>query len=185
MPFRPVTLGVVVAALLAIARGADALAQESPGWVDLQINGVLATDTNEGVDVKLADMSDRLRSLFSYTTYRLVSHQDGLIEFGTVVAFTLPGGRILNVQPRGMVDDMIAMQLVMFQGAEPIMTTELRLKNRGTLMVGGPRYEKGMLIVSIAANTTRRRDKNRLPAASAAADTARGQKGAQIPAARQ
>ncbi|MGH7948278.1 MAG: hypothetical protein ACREQF_03530, partial [Candidatus Binataceae bacterium] len=130
---HPVTLGVFVA-VLSVIGAAGAQGQEAPHWVDLQINCVLATDTDEGVDVRLAEMGDRLRSLFSYTTYRLVSHQDGLTEFGRVVAFTLPGGRILNVQPRGVVDDMIAMELVMFQGAEPMMTTELRLKNRGMLI---------------------------------------------------
>ncbi|MGH7865794.1 MAG: hypothetical protein ACREQB_12445 [Candidatus Binataceae bacterium] len=183
MPVRAPTVGLVVAAALAVACG-GALAQQAPSWVDLQINCVVATDTNEGVDVKLADMGERLRSLFSYTTYRLVSRQDGLTEFGTMVAFTLPGGRILNVQPRGVMNDMIAMQLVMFQGAEPIMTTELRLKNRGMLIVGGPRYEKGMLIISIAANMSRRRDKNRSPGSTATADASRPAKSVEAPAAR-
>jgi len=31
------------------------------------------------------------------------------------------------------------------------MTTDLKLKNTGTLIVGGPRYEQGMLIISTAA----------------------------------
>ncbi len=178
------SFGVLVV-MLVMGAAADALAQEKQRWVDLQVDCVLATDTNEGVDVRLAPpMGPRLRSLFSYTTFRLVSHQNGLTEFGRMVAFTLPGGRILNVQPRGVDDDMIAMELVMFQGAVPMMTTEFRLKNRGVLMIGGPRYEKGMLIISIAANTTDSRPKGKSTTAAAAARAVPTEKSANAPAAR-
>ncbi|HXN85075.1 MAG TPA: hypothetical protein VN867_03340, partial [Candidatus Binataceae bacterium] len=48
--------------------------------------------------------------------------------------------------------DMIDMELVLFQGERPLMTTDLKLRNHGILIVGGPRYEQGMLIISIAAD---------------------------------
>jgi len=35
-----------------------------------------------------------------------------------------------------------------------MMTTDLKLKNNGTLIVGGPRYEQGMMIISIGASTS-------------------------------
>jgi hypothetical protein len=155
------SLRLLVIAAFVMATSSGALAQSrTRGWVDLQVDCVVASDTNEGVDERLKAMGDRLRSLFNYSTYRLVSHQSGLTEFGRMIEFNLPGGRILNVQPRGIIDDMIAMQLILFQGPEPMMTTELRLKNHGMLIVGGPRYEKGMLIISIAANTTEPRPKS-------------------------
>jgi len=48
--------------------------------------------------------------------------------------------------------DMIVMEMTLFQGEQPLMTTELKLRNHGVLMVGGPRYEEGMLILSISAD---------------------------------
>lgn len=121
--------------------------------VSVHVDSVVASDTNEGVDTRLASMGQRLHSLFNYSTYRLVSHQDSQTEIGNLVSFNLPGGRILHVQPREVVGDMISMELVLFQGERPLMTTDLKLRDHGMLIVGGPRYEQGMLIISIGAET--------------------------------
>ena len=71
-----------------------------------------------------------------------------------MIAFTLPGGKTLHVQPRAIDGDMIAMEIVLFDGTRPMMTTDLKLRNNGTLIVGGPRYERGMMIISIGASTS-------------------------------
>ena len=71
---------------------------------------------------------------------------------GGTLAFDLPGGRILHVEPSGIDGDMISMELVLFQGPRPVMTTDLKLRNHGVLILGGPRYEQGMLIVEIGAD---------------------------------
>ncbi len=122
--------------------------------VNLHVDSVVASDTHEGVDPQLpAPMGPRLQSLFSYTTFRLVSHQDKQTEVGQLLSFELPGGRILHVSPHEVQGNMIAMELVLFQGERPMMTTDLKLRNHGVLIVGGPRYEQGMLIISIGADT--------------------------------
>src|SRR5262249_46374860 len=125
----------------------------SPRQVRVHVDSVMAADTNEGIDSRLAPLRPKLQGLFSYTTYSLVSHQDGLTECGKMIAFMLPGGKILNIQPRAVDGDMIAMEIVLFDGTRPMMTTDLKLKNNGTLIVGGPRYENGMMIISIGAST--------------------------------
>jgi hypothetical protein len=43
--------------------------------------------------------------------------------------------------------------LVVFDGARPVMTTDLKLMNHGILIVGGPRYQQGMLLTIIATDT--------------------------------
>ncbi len=97
-------------------------------------------------------MGPRLHSLFSYTTYHLVSHQEEQTPVGSQITFSLPGGRILHVQPEGVEGNMISMELILFQGERPVMTTDLKLRNHGVLLIGGPRYEQGMLIISIGAD---------------------------------
>lgn len=120
--------------------------------IGVHVDSVVASDTHEGIDEKLTPMGPRLHSLFSYTTYHLVNHQEQQTPMGTLVLFNLPGGRILHIQPRGIDGDMILMELILFQGEQPLMTTELKLRNHGLLFVGGPRYEEGMLILSIGAD---------------------------------
>jgi hypothetical protein len=151
----PRSLSLLIVVVIAMGAQAGALAQSAaPRTVTVRVNSVLAAETNEGVDPRLQSMGPRLQALFSYSTYRLVSDQAGQTQCGKMIAFQLPGGRILHVQPRAVDGDMIAMEIVLFQGPRPLMTTDLKLKNNGILIVGGPRYEQGMLIISIGASTS-------------------------------
>ena len=118
----------------------------------LRVDEVIASDTGLGIDERLLPMGARLESLFRYTTYRLISHQIGRTECGRTTAFTLPGGWIVHVEPSAVNDDMIAMELMLFQGARPMMTTDVKLRNHGVLIVGGPHYQQGMLIIPIGAD---------------------------------
>jgi len=128
-----------------------ALAQIAGRPIAVHIDSVLAADTNKGFDTRLAPMSHRLKKLFRYSTYRLESHQEAITECGHMIGFSLPGGLILHVEPRRIEGDMIEMGVSLFQGEHPMMTTDFHLMNRGVLMLGGPRYEQGTLIISIAA----------------------------------
>ncbi|HEY6421381.1 MAG TPA: hypothetical protein VIX59_20470 [Candidatus Binataceae bacterium] len=148
------TLTVLLAVLFAVSAHGSAEAQNHPRLVEVRVDSVVASDTNGGVDVRLGHpMTRRLQGLFNYNTYRLVSHQNNHTKCGDILEFTLPGGRILHVQPRAVDGDMIVMELNLFDGARPMMTTDLKLRNNGILMIGGPRYEQGMLIISIGASS--------------------------------
>jgi len=139
-------------ALAAAGRVWAGTSPEATPKIGVRVDSMVASDTHEGVDTQLTPMGPRLRSLFSYTTYHLVSHQERQTPMGTELSFDLPGGRILHVEPHGIDGDMIAMEVVLFQGERPVMSTDLKLRNHGVLIVGGPRYEQGMLIISIGAD---------------------------------
>jgi hypothetical protein len=164
-------LAAVVIALAACGR-AIAGPPAPPRKVNVHVDSVVASDTHEGVDNRLSSMGPRLQSLFNYSSYRLVSHQDGQTVIGNQVSFSLPGGRILHVQPHDIDGDMIAMELVLFQGERPLMTTDLKLRNHGVLIVGGPRYEQGMLIISIGADCPHLRTAGAKPHSAPTAATA-------------
>ncbi len=139
--------GIIVLVLLATV--VITAAQTATGPVEVKIDSVLAADTNQGCDKQLSTLRDRLRRLFHFTTYRLMSHDEGHAKFGKTLTFTLPGGRILHIEPQGMDGDMVQMEVMLFRGDEPMMTTDLKITNGGTFMVAGPRYEHGILIISI------------------------------------
>ena len=120
--------------------------------VMLQVDEVIAADTGKGIDQRLLPIGPRLESLFRYTTYRLVSHQVGHTECGRTAAFALPGGWIVHVAPNAVRDNMIAMELMLFEGARPMMVTDISMRNHGMLIIGGPHYEQGMLIIPIGAD---------------------------------
>ena len=153
MTLRPGSLTFLIIAITAFGQVGGTYAKPAPKQVNVYVDSVMAADTNEGTDPRLGGMDKRLRGLFGFSTYSLIGHNEGQTDCGKMIAFTLPGGKILHVQPRAIDDDMIAMEIVLFDGTRPMMTTDLKLKNNGTLIVGGPRYEQGMMIISIGAST--------------------------------
>ena len=153
MTRRSCSLTCLIVAISAFGMPGLLNAQSSPKQVNVYIDSVMAADTNEGTDPRLGPMDQKLRGLFGFSTYSLIGHNEGETDCGKMIAFTLPGGKILHVQPRAIDGDMIAMEIVLFDGTRPMMTTDLKLKNNGTLIVGGPRYEQGMMIISIGAST--------------------------------
>ncbi|HTR62697.1 MAG TPA: hypothetical protein VMH37_13395 [Candidatus Binataceae bacterium] len=150
---RPGKFALLLAVLcvLAVPRFAQAQ-QPRPQIVIVQVDSVLAADTNEGIDPQLGPMGPRLHKMFKYTTYQLVSEQNGRTEMGKMIEFTMPGGRILHIQPHSVDGNMIAMEVLLFQGEKPMLTTDLKLPDKGNLIVGGPHYEQGELIITIGAN---------------------------------
>ena len=56
-----------------------------------------------------------------------------------MVVFEMPGGRILHIAPSSVLDNMISMEIVLFEGTRPLMTTDLKLMNHAVLIVAGPR----------------------------------------------
>ena len=154
MRLSPGSLPVVLVAAFALLMTGNVSAAPGVPMVELHVDAVLASDTNQGIDKRLAtSMGHQLQGLFPFTTYRLQTHEDGRTQCGKMMAFALPGGHMLHVQPRAIDGNMIAMELVLFDGAHTIMTTDLKLRNNGRLILGGQRYEQGMLIISIGANT--------------------------------
>jgi hypothetical protein len=150
---------LTIAAICVLATPLQALAQAPrPRSILIRVDSVLAANTGKGMDAQLSSsvIGSRLKALFEYTTYRLVMHQQQQTRCGQMVAFEMPGGRILHIAPRSVLDNMISMELVLFEGTRPLMTTDLKLMNHAVLVVGGPRYQQGMLITMISTDAADR-----------------------------
>ena len=77
-------------------------AQTATSAVKIEIDSVLAADTNQGCDHSSRNWAAArpLDHLFHYSTYRVIKHEMSDTAFGQTVTFTLPGGRILHLEPR-------------------------------------------------------------------------------------
>jgi hypothetical protein len=56
------------------------------------------------------------------------------------------------VIPKEYKNQRVAMKVMVIEGARPIVDTALSLRNHATLLVGGPRQQDGVLILSIGAD---------------------------------
>lgn len=127
----------------------------SSAWADSEINievkTVLASQQSTFFDPRLADLIEELRSVFRYTSYRLLSEDRlvlGIRETGNVV---LPGKRVLRITPLGIRGNRAELRLVILRKRNKILQTVVRLRNHGSITVGGPRYQKkGHLLFNIS-----------------------------------
>jgi hypothetical protein len=120
----------------------------------VRVDSVLAANTGKGMDPDIdIDIADRLRSMFYFSTYRLVLHQELETVCGRSVNFEMPGQGILHIAPRSIVDNMISLEVVLFEGPHPLMSSDLRMINHAVLMVGGPHYLEGTLITIITVGS--------------------------------
>ena len=81
------------------------------------------------------------------------SHTDGRTQSGKMLVFNLPGGKTLHVMPRAIAGNMIAMQVVLFDGNQTAMTAEMKLESGDTFALSGEKYGAGTLLIRISPTT--------------------------------
>ena len=99
--------------------------------VDVRVDSAFAADANSGA--------------FSHTGARTQS--------GKMLVFNLPGGKTLHVMPRAIAGNMIAMQVVLFDGNQTAMTAEMKLESGDTFALSGEKYGEGTLLIRISPTT--------------------------------
>jgi hypothetical protein len=143
--------GLAAACLLLAGPWARAGGADS---VQLAVDVIYADSSNQGVDAQLAHLRSQLRT-FSYSTYRLLDrHQLNLPvnqPGGRPGHVALPGGRLLVLIPQGFSGESVVMLTSIQQGGQVLLNSQLKLTNRGTILVGGPVHENGVLILAITA----------------------------------
>lgn len=122
--------------------------------VELRVETVLATDSSKEFDNRLNDIRPQLDK-FRYSSYRLVQEERRRVDWGKQADFLLPGGRFLQVVPKGYTNERIALQVMLMEGTTPtpLLETLLSIRNHGMVFFGGRRHQGGTLIIRIGAVT--------------------------------
>ena len=128
-----------------------AIAAHAQERVALEVGTVLATNASTHIDSQLASVRGQLQRLFQYTSYRLVKQETNEVSCGKPASFEIPGGRHLEVTAKDTRGGRVALNVALMKGRHELLRTDLTLGKRGTIMVGGPRYENGVLIIWIGA----------------------------------
>ena len=148
-----VTLLVICAWLGAYAISV-ALGQGEPdkrgGQVEVTMGVVAASNSGKMFDHRLASLRSSFR-LFPYSSFRLLKQERRRVNWRREAEFHLPGGHYLLVIPSGYRDGRVSLNVMLIRGRRSLVNTVLKLKDKGTFLVGGPRYQDGVLFVSIGA----------------------------------
>jgi hypothetical protein len=120
--------------------------------VDIVVKTILASQGSEYLDPRLSNLVEELRSVFKYSSYRLLSEDSSNLGMGETSEVSLPGKRILKVTPVQVTGDRVELQLVILKKNKDIFQTVVKLLNKSSLTVGGPEYEDGYLLFNISAS---------------------------------
>ncbi len=120
------------------------------------------------LDPRLGPFSKNLRALFAYDSYTFLNKDRDTVEFGDATVFNLPDHLSIEVAPEQLGrdgSDMIEMVVTLFREEprgkgvrgrkaperEVILRTKIRLKNGGTVLLGGPPISGGVLVLALTA----------------------------------
>jgi len=128
-----------------MAAGADA--------VRLGVRVIYASNQGQHIDPGLASVERQLRSSFRYSSYRRLDSHELVRSIGQQGTIPLPGGRTLLLAPQGVSGGSVVLLVSIQGGGRAPFNSELKLANGGTILVGGPAHEAGVLILAITATT--------------------------------
>ena len=122
-------------------------------WADpkisVEVKTVLASSQGNYLDPQLSQMAAELQSLFRYTSYRLLSRDRLTLQPRQTGKLSLPGNRNLHITNIGIQGQRVGLLLKMFKNKNNVFETNIQLKNRSSIIVGGPKYDVGYLLFNI------------------------------------
>jgi hypothetical protein len=122
------------------------------GQIAINVKTVLASQETDYLDPELSSLTKELQSVFRYSSYRLLSKHAVRLAIEDTATVSLPGNRILKMTPMGILDDRIELKLVIFKKNQQIFETLIKLLNHGSLTVGGPKHQDGILLFHISSS---------------------------------
>ena len=117
----------------------------------ISVDTILAARNDTVVDPQLKRHIGELQSMFNYTSYRLLSSESLNLSLGQSGMVSLPGDRRLKITPHKIRGSRADIALQMIKQKRTVFETQVQLLNRGSLFVGGPKYQGGNLIFKISS----------------------------------
>ena len=111
-----------------------------------------ASTGSKHVDPSLKEIIPELKSVFKYTSYRLLKNQRLNLHFNQKGRVNLPGKRTLVVMPSDMEGKRIRYQITIRKNNHPIFQTRVLLKNNSSITIGGPQFNNGYLLFNISGS---------------------------------
>lgn len=111
-----------------------------------------ASTGSNHVDPGLRATISELKSVFKYTSYKLLKNQRLNLDFNQKGRITIPGKRALIIEPKNMAGKRIRYQINIEKNNHSIFQTQVLLKNNNSITIGGPQFKNGVLLFHISGS---------------------------------
>ncbi len=144
-------VAIPATALFVILLFAHAVAASPDAPVAIDVGVVVASSEGAAMDPALTPIRNQLQSMFNYSSYRLLERLKRNLAVGETGNFGLPGNRSMRLTPVPAKGNKVRLAVQIMEGERNLLTTTLGLTRGGLVLVGGPSYQKGVLILIISA----------------------------------
>ena len=128
-----------------------AIPSEAADTVTIDVGAVYASNEGASIDPALGKIRGKLRSMFNYTSYRMLDRKRRSLSVGETGEFELPDRRTMRATLLPARRDKVRLSIQISEGSRSLLTTTLGLRRGGMVLVGGPPHQAGVLILIISA----------------------------------
>lgn len=146
-PFQILTLALLVP----IFWGPQTAAADAT--IQVRIKTILASHGEQAAGIKaFADgVFNELQSVFKYASYKEIDKSQMDLATGQTKEASLPGKRFLKVTSNGVQNNRAKLLLQLMQNNKRLFQTAIELQNNGSLIVGGPTHQDGVLMFKVSS----------------------------------
>jgi hypothetical protein len=145
---RLTRLNYILTALAFISFFLPTVSAEAQVLTDIKV--IHATIGPERFDSRLKPILHELKSVFKYTSYKLLKEQRFDLHFNQEGRVSLPGNRTLLVLPSDTDGNRIGYHITIQKNNHFIFQTQVLLKNNSSITIGGPELDSGALLINIS-----------------------------------
>ena len=120
-----------------------------PVELEVTIEVIKADRTSGLVDQELQSLKDELGSLLNYTGFTMLKKSELHLKADDTEKVTLPDQKTLEVQFMGLDNNQARVMVRIEENEAETFRTTLLLVNKGSILIGGPTYENGVLLLRI------------------------------------
>jgi len=121
--------------------------------VQTRLKVIRASNVGQNVDPPLKELHNELKTLFNFTSYRLLRDENLNLSLNQPVSISARERRIImEITLMGLHKNVAELRIRVNREGTEILNTQVRLSPGRTVLIGGPRVREGVIIYAFYAH---------------------------------
>jgi hypothetical protein len=142
---KRILVSFVLVLILSVLSITAALAQ-----VQTRVRIIEASNVGSNIDPSLRDITGQIRSLFSFSSYRLLRDETVSLRPNQPIMIPVHPGRSLELTLIGEQRGSAEIRVKIKRDTTDILNTQVRLTPGRTVSIGGPKHGEGTLLIALS-----------------------------------
>ncbi len=115
--------------------------------VQVQLKVIRASNVGQNIDPSLKELHNELKTLFSFTSYRLLRDEKLSLSLNQPASISAREGKIImETTLVGLHKNVAELRIKVNREGTDILNTQVRLSPKRTVLIGGPKLREGVII---------------------------------------